>query len=298
MKNPLRLLVTSAALALLVGCGAASAPPAVSESTPLPPDVSELPPPVPEEIIRYTVTSTTQEDTVQTDDGTVLLSSRFQFPVLTSYREDGTVILQGKTDAEEQALLTAAAFNDKFIDWSASEGIQDVADMAKEDYAWHKQENIEWTGAYTLELDCTAYQTEHMVSVSGLYYSYTGGAHPNTVYLAWNFDLESGAFFAPDALGDGPDFQEAVTAELIRQCQEQAAEYQMEGRELFWPDYETILADWPSYAVSFDHAGMTVSFSAYELASYAAGPQIFEIPYDFLKPYLSEQGLAILDLTE
>ena len=64
----------------------------------------------------------------------------------------------------------------------------------------------------------------------------------------------------------------------------------------YWEDYQTIAADWSSYAVSFDEDGMTVAFSPYEIACYAAGPQIFKLSYDFLKPYLSDHGLEILEL--
>ena len=44
--------------------------------------------------------------------------------------------------------------------------------------------------------------------------------------------------------------------------------------------------------------GMSVAFSPYELAAYAAGPQTFELSYEFLKPYLDEHGLEVLGLDE
>ena len=191
-------------------------------------------------------------------------------------------------------------FNETFSNWSNEDdfGGSDIRDLAKEDYAWRSQEDIEWSMNYTLDLSCSTYQTEQMISVFGLYYYYTGGAHPNSVYLAWNFDLENGEFFSPETLGDSPEFQIAVTEELIRQCKEQikAAEKEGWGPDIFWPDYETILADWQSYAVSFDGENMIVSFSPYELAAYAAGPQIFSIPYTFLEPYLSLQGMELLKI--
>lgn len=295
MKKAFLLLVSVTAAALLGGCGAAPAPPPQADA---PPALSEtLPPPPPEEeVILYTVSTTTEENTIQTDDGVVLLSSRFQLPVLTVLGEDGSPITEAETPAQEQALLNADTFNRKFTDWSSSASIQDVSDMAKEDYAWYREGGYDWHSGYVLELNCTAYQTERMVSVFGLYYSFTGGAHPNSVYLAWNFDLENGAFFDPEFLGSGPELQEAVAKELIRQCGEHASDAGMAPEDLFWQDYETIVSNWSSYAVSFDGEGMTVCFSPYELAAYAAGPQIFEVSYDFLEPYLSEQGRAILGL--
>lgn len=303
MKKLILLFLAAAVLAVLAGCAAKQPeiPPADSSEAAPPPVSSEdlFPPPAPpEETILYTVASTTKEETIRTEDGTMILTSRFQLPVLTAYREDGSVITEPQTDKEAAALTATEVFNGKFTDWTTAEELQEVADMAAQDYDWRREEGLEWFEAYSMDLSCTAYQTQSMISVAGMYYIYTGGAHPNTVYLAWNFDLENGAFFGPEVLGEGSALQEAVTAELIRQCAERAAEVELEGYELFWQDYETILADWPSYAVSFDAEGMTISFSPYELAAYAAGPQFFEISYDFLEPYLSLQGLALLGLAE
>ena len=41
---------------------------------------------------------------------------------------------------------------------------------------------------------------------------------------------------------------------------------------------------------------MTVTFSPYELAAYAAGPQIFRLTYDQLAPHLGEHGRTLLGL--
>ena len=64
--------------------------------------------------------------------------------------------------------------------------------------------------------------------------------------------------------------------------------------EWYWEDYETIAADWACYAVTFDEAGMTVTFSPYEIAAYAFGPQVFTMSYEFLEPYLSEHAREVM----
>ena len=89
---------------------------------------------------------------------------------------------------------------------------------------------------------------------------------------------------------------EAVRAELLRQSQETAADNDMAPEEYFWSNYEEILAGWSSYAVSFDETGMTVGFSPFERAAYAAGPQIYHLPYETFAGYLSIHGLAMLGL--
>ena len=87
-----------------------------------------------------------------------------------------------------------------------------------------------------------------------------------------------------------------MSAEIVRQIGETAAEYDLAAEEVFWENYEEIAAGWSSYAVSFDETGMTVGFSPYELAAYAAGSQVFRLPYDLLAPHLGDYGRAVLGL--
>ena len=85
--------------------------------------------------------------------------------------------------------------------------------------------------AYTDDLRCTVYQSDHLISVSGVYYTYTGGAHPNSILMSWNFDLDSGTFFDPNFLEEDGKLKEAVAEELVRQAEEAAkAEAEAEAR--------------------------------------------------------------------
>ena len=133
-----------------------------------------------------------------------------------------------------------------------------------------------------------------MASVSGTFYYSGGGPHPNTLLLGWDVDLSDGSAFTAGQLFEdtGP-----VAEELIRQAEERASEAGMDPGELFWPDYAQILSEWGdgAVAVTFDASDMTVSYSPYHLAPYAAGAQIFTIPRDQLSPYLDEYGRALLE---
>lgn len=278
---------------LLTACSAATM--ADVKSAPPPGDIRVAEEPA-QEAFHCIVETQVWEDSAQAEDGTLLATCRYVLPVLTVCREDGTAIDEARTEQEEQALAAAETFNEKFGRWVAAEEFQTLADGAAEDLAWRRTAGYEWTGSYAVELDCTVYQTDRMVSVSGLYYSNTGGAHPNTYLMGWNFDLESGSFFEPELLSEGKALQETVGAELVRQAQARAVENDLEPEVYFWPDHETILADWSSYAVSFDESGMHVAFSPYELAAYAAGVQEFQLSYEWLKPYLSEHGRELLGL--
>lgn len=275
------------ALCLLAGC---AAPAAVQK----PPEAAE---PAPEESLYYTVDMASFADSVQDEDGTVLAEYRYSLPELTARRADVSAIETAETEAEQWALAAVEAFNDQFVFWTDGEPLRELAEMAREERRWRQEAQMEWSMALFMELDCQVYQTEHMVSVAGNYYSYTGGAHPNTVQMSWNFDLESGMSLLPEELAEeGEVFSQAVQEEILRQIRQRAEENGMAAEEMFWSNYEEIAAGWSSYAVSFDETGMTVAYSPYDLAAYAAGPQVFCLSYEQIAPYLSEYGRVLLGL--
>lgn len=276
---------------LLTGC---AAPPAERE----PPEDAQPPISEPAEEAPCTYAVEMREWTYNTldQDGARLVEYRVRFPVLTPRRSDGVGITDetAVTEAERRALAVAAAFNAEFAYGGDADHSPELEQAAREDRAWRQEEGLDFS-PYSMELDFQAYQTDRLVSVTGNYYSYTGGAHPNTVLAAWNFDLETGTFFPPEQLAeDDQAFTRAVQEEILRQLSAAAESQGLAVEELFWENYEEIVAMWSSYAVSFDESGMAVGFSPYELAAYAAGPQVFHLPYGLLAPYLCEYGRAVL----
>ena len=249
----MRKLTALILILLLCGCAATAV-----VSVPEPPVQEELPPVevLPsQEVISYTVGMSVWTDEALTEDSTQLATYTFVLPELRAVREDGTVIVEPQNDAEEQALSAIAAFNEKFGKWARAEEFHEIVSWAEEQYASMTAEGIEWFAPYALELDCTVYQTDHIISVSGIYYSYTGGAHPNTWRLGWNYDLETGEFMDLEMLGEGTELNEAVAAEIIRQAQI-PLEDGLVRVEMYWEDYEEIVANWSSYAVTFGETGM------------------------------------------
>ena len=283
---------------LLTACSAQPVPEAAVPETPLPPEAVEdiVLPNENQQVICYKAETVAVGNTKLTADGIHLVTYEADVPTLKAFREDGTEITEAATPEEERAWAAIQTFNQRFATWKDEGEFQKLLQTAKEDLAWFEEEGLDWHGGYQLELDCTIYQTEHLISVSGLCYSYTGGAHPNTYLLGWTFDVENGVFFGAEALAGQSELQAAVREEIVRQAKEKAADNDLAPEEFFWPEYETIIADWPSYAITFDEDGMWVRFSPYELAAYAAGAQEFHLPYDYLKPYLDEHGLEVLEL--
>ncbi len=285
-----RLPILIGILVMLTACAASPAAeqPMVSAAVSMPA------PPKREETLSWQVEKLVSEDSATEEDGTPLVHYRFDLPFLKVLRENDAA---AEMAAEERALASAEVFNSHFGKWAAAEEFESLVASAREDLAFYREEGLEWFGGHELELTTTVYQTKQLVSVAGLYYSYTGGAHPNTWHLGWNFDLVGGTFLNPgDLAADSAVFQEAVHQELIRQAEEVAAESQLPPEEMFWADYREILANWDCYAVCFDEGGMTVTFSPYELAAYGAGAQVFTVSNEWLRPYLSLRGLALLDL--
>lgn len=283
-------------LCLLAGCTALPADREPAENTP--PPAAE---PAPEEPCGYTVETVERECEARDDDSALLATYRAALPVLVPCRSNGVGVTAetAATDAERRALAAAETFNAQFASWKDAEPVSELAETAREDRSWRQEAGIGDFSEYSMELDCRVYQTERLVSVAANYYSYTGGAHPNTVLMACSFDLESGSFLTPEQLAeDSEAFSQAVCEEILRQIDCRAEENGMEAEALFWDNYREIAADWSSYAVSFDESGMTVAFSPYELAAYAAGAQIFQMDYGFLEPFLSGEGRSLLDLTE
>lgn len=229
----------------------------------------------------------------QTEDGVKLTSTHLELPVLQCFRKDGQEVTEALTAVEEQALLVVNTFNANFDVWR--EQNPDVTQAALEDYQIRPEMFARYGMYYQDTLTFSSYTTDHLVSILAVSYSYYGGAHPNTAFMTWNFDLDDGTFFSPSAIAvDEPEFEKAVTEALIRQARLASDDVAND----YWEDYEEILADWPSYAVSFDQTGMTVSFSPYELGCYASGNHIFTLSNTFLEPYLSDYGRALLGLNE
>ncbi|MEG1593915.1 MAG: DUF3298 domain-containing protein [Oscillibacter sp.] len=248
--------------------------------------------------LEYVVEAVRHESTAQAPDGTKLAEISLALPELTVLRADGTEIVLPQTDEEKTALAAAETFNKQFQEWASEVSFAELTQCAKEDYAL-RPEFFTGGSYYTEELAASFYQTENLISVTGKYYAFTGGAHPNMVLLGWNFNLTTGTFLDVTTLSlDVGDFLTAVTDEIVAQIEGAAAECGAPPEQLYWENYREIAAQWSSYAVSFDDAGMTVGFSPYELACYAAGPQEFTLSYDTLRPWLSQQGLQLLGLEE
>lgn len=287
MKKLLPILLT---VLLLTGCGAAALPDGSAAGGTFAQASAAS-----QEVLSYELGTRIYEDSVSAEDGTLLAQLRYEIPELRALR-DGVLLEQASTAAEQQAMDAQAAFNAEFAAWL--DDLKELGDWAKEHYD-EDPTFFERGYYYTAETSYSAYQTDTLISILSTFYSFTGGVHPNTTFGGFNFDLTTGTVLPVPALGeDAQELEAAVTEEIIRQCGEIAEENGRLPEEFFWQDYQDVAANWPNAAVTFDAEGMTVTFSAYELAGYAAGPQFFRMDYAFLKPLLSAYGCEVLGLAD
>ena len=237
------------------------------------------------------------------DDGTVLLTERYELPQLEVRTAGGEVYTQPDTVGNApQEYRTVLTFNAEMqraaeaLDASAQEELE----TAREYYAGLTSEQRAYWMNYAAELNIdNIYQHNGLVSVWGDGYSYYGGAHPNFVTRAWNFDLTTGEFLTIDDLsleeGDlnGFSVQQLAGYEMDRQI------YEKNLNEGYFDDYGSYLLDFPSFAtLCFTESGLTVTFDQYVIAPYAAGPQIFEVPYSAFYNALSDHAKELLDVSQ
>ena len=290
MKKYCSLILTLCLAAALAGCGITTLP---TPEDPEPPAAAD-----PEEIT-YEVTTDPHEETVHAEDGTLLMTVSFQLPHLQAYA-DGTLIETPATPAQEEAMARVNTFNENFNQWRESGDTAQSMEDAKSLY--QSFPDAFSNTSYCEEFTYTAYRTGSLISIAADYYSYLGGAHPNDVYFSWNFDLDSSTFLTVPELATDPQAFTLAVADMIEvQAGERfASEPEYEGlsiSDIYWDNYRETIEKWGSdYAASFDADGLTVIFSAYELASYANGPQEFHIPYAALDSYWSDSGRAVLGL--
>ena len=250
-------------------------------------NVENAPPPA---ALTFRVETEVYEETVRDGDGAELAVCAYELPELTVLLEDGTPLETAATEEQARALAAAGTFNARFAQWKSNPTT--LAESAKEDRAFRNESGLEAV-AYSDDLSCAVYQTESLISVSGVYSTYTGGAHPNRYVVSYLFDLEAGQFIDPLQLADDPEtLRTGAAARLLEKAEEHPA------FDSFWQDYPDLIARWNEGTVLFDGAGMKVIYSPYEIAPYGMGDVELSLDWEELEPLLGPEGMERLGRTE
>lgn len=127
-----------------------------------------------------------------------------------------------------------------------------------------------------------------ILSLAGSYTTYSGGVHPQNSCLSANYDLITGNVLRlSDILTD-----ESAADTLYRYVIE--ALNRQKDENFLYDGFESTVQERMDYATSgeecwyFSHTGLCIYFSPYEIAPYASGVIIAEIPYAQLTGILND----------
>ncbi|MFC1748055.1 DUF3298 domain-containing protein [Pseudomonadota bacterium] len=132
-------------------------------------------------------------------------------------------------------------------------------------------------GPYAYENKCEKIRyDEDFLSVLCRVYHYTGGAHPNTHFITFNFDLETQEEITiTDILQEG-GFREIsnISIESLSQNIEPELDY--------WIDQGAAPTNQNYQSFTISEEELTIYFDPYQVAPYAVGSQTVVIPFDEL----------------
>ncbi len=193
--------------------------------------------------------------------------------ILGSTTKEIRVRIPGNQEAEDKINLFFADREAAYEDT-----VEEYRDMAVSDLEMRTAEGLEegWAG-YELGLDYEVKRAdEQMISIVENGYEYTGGAHPNAVRVAYNFNTQTGERMTlADVASDLDELRTKSMAYLGEALEEP------EWSELLFSDYrnhlEDILTDSTWYT---DREGFYIICNEYIITPHSAGILEFLLPYD------------------
>lgn len=296
-KFPILLLC---AVALLTGCGK-SADTAGQDYSPLQMGVSTVEQKTADEASAPSFASAEMQDAapeVQAGRLSAELQESFISAVTEENKEtisadNGTVLftlqLQSTTVAIPDRPEAAAAINAVLHAKQAEERAfaHELIGTARTVYAQTKNPDEYWYGYSYYTTDTVTRMDDAVFSLTTYSSSYTGGAHPNNVQEANNFDASSGLELS---LSDviQPAAQNKIEQMILEKLQENAENFGL------FDNYESVIMEKFQYNALenqtndwyFSDSGLVFFFNPYEISPYAAGVVKVEFPYADLEHIL------------
>jgi hypothetical protein len=150
------------------------------------------------------------------------------------------------------------------------------------------------SGGSSLDLGYTvALATDDLVSIEfdvGTYYS--GAAHPNSNAQVLNFDIKNGKTLRlADLFKPGAKYLQALSSFAIKDLKKQSAKNSdgMLDNESIESGAGATLNNYRNWTIT--KKGLGITFDAYQVGPYAAGPQYVMVPYAALKELIDPNGL-------
>jgi len=125
------------------------------------------------------------------------------------------------------------------------------------------------------------YTSKDFVSLVIYYYTYTGGAHGNTIVSTYNVDLKRGKVLSLDDIFDNAcNYKDIIRKEIVNQINLQKDNYFEDAVEYVQKD---TLSQRP-FTITKD--ALQIYYQDYEIAPHSTGMPIFEIPFSKLETCL------------
>lgn len=131
--------------------------------------------------------------------------------------------------------------------------------------------------------------SKNIISVLNTYFSYRGGAHPNTVYISYNIKPETASFLSIDSLlkpGARPAL-DSLAESIFRKNEKLAPGQSLEGDYFFENDKFAL-----PQTFNVTKSGLKFTYSPYEIKAYAAGKTELLIPFSELGAIVKEEYTA------
>ena len=271
-----RLLALALGLLLLAACAKETPSPTEPAVTTTAPTVTTAP--------MTTVPATTTEA-----ETTVPAPQIEANEVHKSYVQQGTGIVLANVSLSvprDTGLHNIDAYYEQWLDDMTFYIEQDLVSL--EDYL-ADEDSGPFYGPYEYDASFRVSRNDGvLLSIERDYYTFTGGAHGGTSYWGETYIVESGALLSASDLFAVP-FDVAMGQVYLRILEQMDAEG-LDG--LYGDDPEDCLKDgWDSRDFYFTETGVVFFWQEYAIAPYAAGPQIYELPYAEVADILNPQWL-------
>lgn len=213
------------------------------------------------------VGASTYDKTFYTEDGTKLLSLSYAVPKIENAEgNDSLTMINAYYEAQLQAM----------VDAGRGELLETAEIAAQEGYLILPYSEEE---SFTEE-----YRSESRIAFLRTRSIYNGGAHPNFVLFADNFDYTTGLRLTAEDVFSVPEdiYRTRILDEILKQIEKNGAEnYFEEYREylpqIFNPDQFYLTEE-----------GIVYYFQPYDIAPYAAGVPSFLIPFSAMEDILEQ----------
>lgn len=123
------------------------------------------------------------------------------------------------------------------------------------------------------------FQSMYVITISVDSYTFTGGAHGNSVITLLNFDPETGNLYTQDDIFIKSNELKQLVEKYFKK--ESASKSNNDGDYFFGEDFRL------PENVGFNEEGVIFLYNTYEIASYAQGITEFTIPYAEIYDYLN-----------